>query len=118
MNFETQPKKNILMHHIAQLAVFGSIFSVSACSFVEPIPGTHHIILSNDLASCQKVSQFESRVRTKHFLIERNEQAIANELQILAQNEALTNNANAIWPATKIEDGVQLFDILKCREKS
>ena len=43
-----------------------------------------------------------------------NSKAIAEELQISAQNKAFELNANAIWPTSEIKNGEQVYDILKC----
>jgi hypothetical protein len=95
-----------------------------SCSFVEPLPGEHHITQvsrtlvipesdpQSDLCKTLKEMLFETKTTT--FFIERSDKAIAEELQILARNEAIRSRANAIWPITEIENGKQSFLILRC----
>ena len=88
---------------------------ISACSFVELNPAARHIIFANN-DSCELVELFEARVQTENAYINRTDKAISEELQILAQNAAFENNANAIWPDSKIENGSQTFKLLRCKQ--
>ena len=87
---------------------------MQACSFVELSPGANQIIFANHQTSCQKIGEFQATVRTHTLLIGRTSIAIAEELQILAQNEAYEKRGNAIWPSSEVENGQQRFDILQC----
>lgn len=92
------------------------ILPLFSCSFVELLPGSHNIIYAGNSASCKKLKQLEFSVATTTLFITRSERAIAEELEILAQNEAVRSHANAIWPESTIEDGRQSFSILQCTE--
>jgi len=116
MNCETQMKLNNRLPLQKKIAIAMSIIVLQACSFVELTPGANRIIFSNHHASCQKVNKYHATVRTTTMLIDRSEKAIAEELQILAQNEAYQKNANAIWPSSGIKEGQQSFDILRCKQ--
>lgn len=99
--------------------------TLTSCSFVEPLPGEHHITMVNHspeiLESAQgsnhcktlKALTFETRTTTAFF--ERSDRAIAEELQTLARNEAIRSHANAIWPNSDINKGKQTFLILRCQ---
>jgi len=116
MNRETQMKLINPPSLPKKMALVMSAFALQACSFVELTPGANQIIFSNHHTSCKKINEYHATVRTTTMLINRNAKAIAEELQILAQNEAYTKNANAIWPSSKIKDGQQSFDILHCEQ--
>jgi len=116
MNRETQMKLNDLPSLPKKMALVMSIFALQACSFVELAPGANQIIFSNNHTSCQKVDEYHASVRTTTMLIDRSSKAIAEELQILAQNNAYKNKANAIWPSSEIRSGKQSFDILRCEQ--
>jgi len=114
MNSETQPKTVFSTIQFAQSLLISSFFSISGCSFVELHPGAHRIAYSNDLSSCEKIDAYTAKVQTEALLIERNPKAIAEELQILAQNKAFELDANSIWPTSEVKNGEQAYDILKC----
>jgi hypothetical protein len=92
------------------------VLPLFSCSFVELLPGSHNIIYASNIASCEKLKQMEFSVATTTFFITRSEHAIAEELEILAQNEAIRSHANAIWPVSIINDGRQSFSILRCTD--
>jgi len=113
--------KNDFLYTLTLLFVSLTLIS---CSFVEPLPGEHHITLVNHKPELSVIGQnsnacttlkeisFETKITT--FFITRSKKAIAEELQILAQNEAIRSYANAIWPNTEVENGKQSFLILRC----
>ena len=99
------------------LFIFASIlclFTLISCSFIEKLPGEHQIIYANDTKSCEEIKRLTFSVRTEMMFISRSEKAIAEELQTLAQNEAIKLFANAIWRDSDIKDGQQSFLILRC----
>jgi len=95
-----------------------------SCSFVEPLPGKHHIILVNQTSgfptskqnsnACKTLKEMSFETKTTTFFITRSKKAIAEELQILAQNEAIRSYANGIWPNSIIKNGKQSFLIFRC----
>jgi hypothetical protein len=90
------------------------IFATCACSFVELNPAARHIIFADNQENCTLIELFAAEVAIENAFIDRTELAIAEELQILAQNEAFEKRANAIWPNSEIIDGKQSFKLLKC----
>ncbi|KZZ72145.1 hypothetical protein A3766_21855, partial [Oleiphilus sp. HI0132] len=85
----------------------------SGCSFIELNPGAKHIIFAND-ENCELINTFEASVPTENAFITRSDKAISEELQILAQNAAFEQKANAIWPESEILEGKQRFKLLRC----
>jgi len=91
---------------------------------VEPLPGKHHITLvksepeshatEQNSNTCTTLKEVSFETKTTTIFINRSKKAIAEELQILAKNEAIRSYANAIWPNTGVENGKQSFLILRC----
>lgn len=101
-----------------QMVAIGIAMLSAACSFVEPIPGSNGVILSNDLESCTVIGETTVEVlETVAYMDIRREEAIFDELQIMARNEAVRKKANAIWPTSEIEAGKQSFNLLRCRSQ-
>jgi len=113
--------KNNFLYTLSSLFVLLTLIS---CSFVEPLPGKHHITLANHTPvfpaseqnsnTCKTLKEMSFETKTTTFFISRSQKAIAEELQILARNEAILSNANAIWPNTEVKNGKQEFLILRC----
>ena len=89
-------------------------FTLVSCSFVELLPGNHNIIYANHSDSCTLLKQDTFSVETSMIFISRSDKAIAEELEILAQNEAVRLHANAIWPESSIKNGTQSFSFFSC----
>lgn len=91
-----------------------SSLALSACSFVETQPGSESIVISHKLDDCEKVGETKVKVLSQIIGIERTEDAIAQELHILARNAAFDKRANTITPLTNIQDGEQSFALYRC----
>lgn len=95
-------------------AMIISTVLMSACSFVELVPGADQVIFSQDMDSCKKLGETEVAVLAEFMYMDRDPQTIAEELQILAQNGAIKMGGNAIWAISEVIDGRQTFSILRC----
>jgi hypothetical protein len=114
MHIETQTKTQNRANFLRKLFIVSTCISITACSFVELKPGAENIIFAKQGDGCERVKTFTAKVKTSTLFINRRAEAVAEELQILAQNEAYSLYANAIWPNSDIKDGQQNFDLLKC----
>mgnify|MGYP000123758612 CR=1 FL=1 len=114
MHMETQSKTKIRKSFFQTVSATLCIMSLTACSFVELNRGAENIIFSRQGDDCRQLQTFTAEVKTTTLFIDRRPKAIAEELQILAQNKAYAEHANAIWPVSEIEEGRQTFDILRC----
>lgn len=112
------PKKSHYSIRDHQSILYTCILSavLASCSFIELQPGAKHVIFAND-DTCKLVDTFEAKVPTQNFFIDRTPKAIAEELQVLAQNAALQQQANAIWPESDIAEGTQTFKLLSCKRR-
>jgi hypothetical protein len=121
MRIETQTKTSKLClfrkkQFLKKLGSIGLFASIASCSFVELHGGAENIIFAQQGDGCELIKTFTAEVKTSTlFIISRQPEAIAEELQMLAQNEAYALYANAIWPSSEIESGTQRFEILKCK---
>jgi len=96
------------------LAIFLSTATLTACSFVDTLPGAEHIILANHDSGCEKIGQTTVSVIHEVLYVDRSEDTIAEELQILAQNSAAKMGGNAIWPSSEVLNGEQSYHIFRC----
>jgi hypothetical protein len=122
MHIETQTKTNnppsfLIKTSFKTIYLIGLLATLTACSFVELKPGAENIIFAKQGDGCETIKTFTAEVKTSTLFINRRPKAIAEELQILAQNEAYAIYANAIWPNSDIEEGKQEFDLLRCNSK-
>ena len=114
MHIETQTKTQNRTNFLKILFIASACISITACSFVELKPGAESIIFAKEGDGCERIQTFTAKVKTSTLFINRRAEAVAEELQILAQNEAYSLYANAIWPISDIKDGQQDFDLLRC----
>jgi hypothetical protein len=118
MHIETQTKLHAALRLPLKSVGLGMLLSLAGCSFVELQPGAHSIIFANASEDCERISTFVAEVKTTTLFMERDPKVIAEELQTLAQNEAFQRYANAIWPVSDVSNGIQSFDILRCKPLS
>lgn len=103
-------KQNVKSLLIASVVVS----AVSACSWVEPKPGSELVIMSGNVGSCKFIWETEVSVEHKILWWERERNTIEEELRILARNAAVQKGGNAILPVSEIREGSQSFKILSC----
>lgn len=114
MHIETQTKTQNTANFLRKLFIVSTCIAITACSFVELKPGAESIIFAKEGDGCERIQTFTAKVKTSTLFINRRAEAVAEELQILAQNEAYSLYANAIWPNSDIKDGQQDFNLLRC----
>ena len=114
MHIETQTKTQNTPNFLRKLFLASTCIVVTACSFIELKPGAERIIFAKEGDGCERIQTFTAKVKTSTLFINRRVEALAEELQVLAQNEAHALYANAIWPTSDIQDGQQDFDLLRC----
>lgn len=89
---------------------------IAGCSFVElkPDADTVKTLTADQVANCKSVGTATTKVIDEVLLISRNEETMAEELEILARNEAIKSGANAIVPVSEIEEGQRTFKVYIC----
>lgn len=102
----------------SKLFVSLSLFTLlgSGCSFVElkPEADSVSVLTADQAAQCKPVGTATTQVLDEVMLISRNEETMAEELEILARNEAIKSGANAIVPISEVEEGQRTFKVYIC----
>ena len=68
---------------------------------------------SGDVANCESKGVVSTQTRAK-VVVSRSEEAVREELTVMARNEAAKLGANAIVPIARPEDGAQSFRAFLC----
>jgi len=100
----------------ATITLIVGITSLTACSFVDTMPGSETVVISHDTANCKRLGETHVKVLSSIAGINRNTDTMAEELTILARNAAFDRAADTIQPITEIEDGKQSFALFKCQQ--
>ncbi|XOV83247.1 MAG: DUF4156 domain-containing protein [bacterium] len=89
---------------------------LTGCTFVQlSDAGAGVAQLGNgDVANCESIGVVSTQTRDK-VVISRSDEAVREELTVLARNEAAKLGANAIVPIANPEDGAQSFRAFLCR---
>ncbi|UZE96689.1 DUF4156 domain-containing protein [Alkalimarinus alittae] len=89
---------------------------ISGCSFVQlkPNADTVKTLTAEQVANCKSVGTVTTKVIDEVMFISRNEEKMASELEVLARNEAIKSDANAIVPISEIEEGQRTFRVYLC----
>jgi len=97
------------------LTLIAATLLLSACAGLKLTTGGEkvRILDPGEVSSCRKLGKTANSV-TSRVIVERPEEAIAKELQILARNAAAGMGGDTIVPLTIIENGSQTFEVYKC----
>lgn len=100
--------------------ILGISMFLSACSWVQPLPGADDVALMEEQAivtnpNCKKLGQTHTQTLDKLSLLKREEATIKQELIALAKNDAVRMRANTIVATSEMQEGAMSFDIYKCR---
>ena len=96
--------------------VLTAFFSLSACSWVQPLPGALEVALmpAEDVTKCQKLGSTHASVLDKVGFYDRSEKAITEDLIAVAKNEAVRMRGDTIVKASDLTDGKMEFEIYRC----
>ncbi len=97
------------------ITIIAATLVLSSCSGLKLTTGGEkvRILDPSEVSSCRKLGKTSNAV-TARVVVERPEEAIANELRILARNSAAGMGGDTIVPLTIIENGQQTFEVYKC----
>lgn len=106
------------MRNIApsMLVGLGLVLGVSACTWVKPVEGADQVSLvkPNIVQACEEIGTATAQVKDKVGFVERRDSKVADELIMLAKNEAARMGGDAIAATGKEEGGRQKFTVYKC----
>ena len=90
---------------------------MAGCTFVKLNPNAQDVLLLKPYQAreCEQVRRSTSQVLSKIWFINRNKDAMADELATLARNTAADLGGNAVVPDSEIVDGKQTFIIYNCQ---
>ena len=94
--------------------LIGTLF-LAGCTFVQLSDAGAGVaqLGSGDVANCESKGVVSTQTRAK-VVVSRSEEAVREELTVLARNEAAKLGANAIVPIARPEDGAQSFRAFLC----
>jgi Domain of unknown function (DUF4156) len=93
----------------------GMTFIISGCSFVDSLPGSELVVMSNQTEQCTKLGETRVSVLSTIAGFDRDEDVMSEELITMARNAAFEQGGNTISQSTEVEDGTQSFGIFRCR---
>ena len=96
-------------------SVVGVSFTISGCSFVDSLPGSELVVMSNQTEQCTKLGETRVSVLSTIAGFDRDEDVMSEELITMARNAAFEQGGNTISQSTEVEDGAQSFGIFRCR---
>ena len=94
--------------------LIGSLL-LAGCTFVQLSDAGAGVaqLGSGDVANCESKGVVSTQTRAK-VVVSRSEEAVREELTVMARNEAAKLGANAIVPIARPEDGAQSFRAFLC----
>jgi hypothetical protein len=99
-----------------QVLSLGLLVALSGCSFVKVTKEGETIRLmpsADQVTNCSKLGSTTSKVISK-VLLNRDPEKVANELAILARNQAAKMGGDTIAPISAVVDGERTFGIYQC----
>ena len=100
-----------------KLALLTFLLSLTACSWVKPIPGADEVVLLKlqDVEHCTRIGTTHTQTLDRFGLLDRNETTIQQELVKLAQNDAVRLRGDTIVAISPLKEGMMTFAIYRCR---
>ena len=91
-------------------------FSLNACTWVDLTPAGEKVrgLSADEVHSCTKKGKTTVSVKADIAGIERDQDKVKEELEILARNSAIDLNGDTVVPTSEIIDGKQTFDVYRC----
>ena len=101
---------------LCHLVMIMFIIGISACTWIEPTKESLNVILvkSGNVSSCQKVGTTNATVTHKIGLLTRDEEAVTEDLILVAKNSAAKLGGDSIVAKGPNIDGTMSFDVYKC----
>jgi hypothetical protein len=92
------------------------LFSLVACNWVKPDAGSEAVSLvkAAHVEECEKLGDISVSVKDKVAGMGRKTAKVARELVVLAKNQAVSMEANALVSSAEPVDGKQMFAAYKC----
>ena len=100
-------------HHFV---LFMIIIGLSACTWIEPTKESLNVILvkPGNVSNCQRVGTTNATVTHKIGVLTRDEQAVTEDLILVAKNSVAKMGGDSIVAKGPNVDGKMSFDVYKC----
>ncbi len=95
------------------------LVGAAGCSWVKLSEGGAQVrqAQASEVAGCTKVGVVSANTRDNLvFKVKRKSAKVAEEIVVLARNQAAQLGANAIVPLGPVEDGASSFDAYQCKQ--
>ncbi|OZG72830.1 hypothetical protein BTA51_12690 [Hahella sp. CCB-MM4] len=94
-----------------------AVLTVASCATVKPTPGSENVKLltTEEASQCERLGTASAQVLDKVGFLPRGEAPMADELLVLAKNEAIKMGGNALATASEIIDGTREYIIYNCQ---
>ena len=102
---------------IYRILVVMLAFVLAGCQWVKATDESSNVSLKDDVKGvidCQLLGTASSYVKTKIGIFSRGKAKVAEELALLAKNEAAKMGGDTIVAASDVEDSRQSFDVYRC----
>ena len=95
--------------------IIAAALAVSACSSIKLTDDGEkvRVLDPGEVSTCRELGKTNTSVTSK-IIVDRPEETISKELQIIARNSAGRMGGDTIVPLTVIENGSQTFIVYKC----
>ncbi len=93
------------------------LFALQGCTWVELTPEGEKVdvVEPQHVKGCKLLGKTTVSVKARVGAIERKEEAIQEELEILARNNAVTIKGDTIVPITEIKEGSRTYNVYRCK---
>ncbi|GAB6070158.1 hypothetical protein JCM30760_12550 [Thiomicrorhabdus hydrogeniphila] len=94
----------------------GALLSLSACSWVQPLPGAFHVayLPASEVTDCKKLGSTHASVLDKVWFYNRDSEAVKQDLIAVARNTAVDMRGDTIVATSALQNGRMDFDIYRC----
>lgn len=105
-----------MMKKLWVMLSLSSVLFLSACSWVQPLPGAYKVALMelSDVKDCSRLGTTTTSALNKVGLYERENAAIKEDLVLLAKNEAVNMRGDTIVALSGVHNGRMEFAIYRC----
>ena len=93
------------------------LLCLQACTWVAPTEKGAGVVVSDGsgVSNCERKGEVLSKLKSRVGAFERNATKVANELEILARNEAALMGGDTVVAESTVRDGEQTFGVYRCR---
>lgn len=103
--------------------VFVSVLTLAAvagapgCTWVKPTEAGAKVTVAQEfnVTGCRRLGTTTTTVKANVGAFQRNEEKVANELQLLAQDEAAKMGGDTIVPEGGVSEGSRSYGVYRCR---